>query len=454
MFKSVISLWRRAWNGLTLREMVKQLGAAIRRDGPFDLAAQLAYWSLLALFPFAILVLTLTAYLPLHGLDTKLMEIVRQLMPGDAASLFEGTLHDVIGKQRGWLLAVALGGALWSAAGGVSATMTALNKAWEVEESRSFLKTKLIALGVTVAATVLLIIVLGALIVGPGIGHRIFTELHLGSAFDLAWRLLRWPIVCLTMMVGLALVYWRLPDVKRRFRFISPGALVATVLWIGASLGFGEYATHLGGYSAVYGTLGTAIVLMTWLYLSGLVVILGGVVNAILDRAALKGDRSSASHSNTGGSAMQSPSTEVTSQPVASEVQASPIVATPHAMSTMDLVRESVSNATELAKSQIELFRLEAMQEMRSELAMIVKVAIAGAVGLLAIAMLLFAGVSAIAQGSGLPVWAVALMTAGGLLVMVGVLAALGWSGRVRRWLPFSRMEIAEELSWAKHQKI
>ncbi len=280
--------WRHALKGLTLRQIARQLGDAIHRDGPFDLAAQLAYWSMLALFPFVIIVLTLSAYLPLHGLDMELIDLIRQVLPGDAARLVESTLHDVIGKQRGWLLGLALLGGLWTASGGVSGTMTALNKAWEIEETRPFWKTTARSLVVTIVATLLLIVAMIGLVIGPVIGHHVFAWFGLGALFDLGWRVARWPIVVLAMMTTLVLVYRVLPDIKYPCRFILPGAAVATLLWIVVSLGFGQYAARLGGYSAVYGTLGAGVVLMTWLYLSGVAVIFGGLVNSILDKAAAK----------------------------------------------------------------------------------------------------------------------------------------------------------------------
>ena len=466
MFESIIRLWRRAFQGLTARQLIRQLGDAIRRDGPFDLAAQLAYWSLLALFPFAIMVLTLTAYLPLHGLDLQLMAVVHQLMPGDAAGLFEATVHDVIGKQRGWLLVLAMAGALWTAAGGVSATTTALNKAWEVEESRPFWKTRLIALGVTMAATVLLVIALGALLLGPEIGHRVFAWLGLGSVFDHGWKLARWPVVWSSMMFILALLYWSLPDIKNRFRFITPGAVVATLLWIAVSVGFGQYASRMGRYSAVYGTLGAAVVLMTWLYLSGLVVILGGVVNAILDRAAQSAALTGAEIPITGGNAMEmADGPKLAAAHVPSELRddlpdplvdgrAAPIPSDPSAMSTLDLVRESIANLTLLAKRQIDLLRLEALQELRKEVNSGIDLAAGGAVALVGVILLLVSAVIGVAQVSRLPVWATALMSAGLMLISGAILGIVGWRRRVRRWVPISRGEIKEELTWARNQKI
>src|SRR4051812_31249411 len=119
-------------NRAHVRPFFREVFSSISRNSTFDLAAQLAYWSLLAVFPFLIFLLTVIGYLPLHGLDQEVMSAIYQVMPADAAKLFDQTLHEVIGRQRGWLLVVALLGGVWSASGGISAVISALNRAYEV----------------------------------------------------------------------------------------------------------------------------------------------------------------------------------------------------------------------------------------------------------------------------------------------------------------------------------
>lgn len=270
-----------------MKSFFKQLSQSVSKNQTFDLGAQLAYWSLLSLFPFAMFLLTIMGYMPLHGLDRELMSFVYSAMPHDAAKLIESTLQEIVGKQRGWLLLAALGGAAWSAAGGVGATITALNRAYNVEETRPWWKIKLMSIGLVFGGAVLIIISLCGLLIGPDIAHKIFAWVGLGGFFDTVWKYLRWPVVIVAMMFMLALTYYLLPNVKQKFRFITPGAVVAVLLWAGASLAFNAYVAHFGSYAKTYGALGTAVVLMTWLYISGLVVILGGEINAILDHVAM-----------------------------------------------------------------------------------------------------------------------------------------------------------------------
>ncbi len=268
---------------LTFRQLTKELVASMMRDEVTDLAAQMAYWALLSLFPFAIFVLTLIGYLPIRGLEDQMLELLHRLMPADAAKLIDSVIHEVVQQQHGWLLVVALVGGVWSASAGVSGTITALNRAQGVTETRPWWQVKLLSLGMTVLAALLTIIATAALILGPKVGHTLWSWFGLGDGFDFAWRILRWPVIIAAMMLMLAFFYSALPDVRRRFRVLSPGAVMAVLLWLGASSLFSLYVSHFASYTTSYGTLGAAVVLLTWLYLAALAVLFGGELNAVLE---------------------------------------------------------------------------------------------------------------------------------------------------------------------------
>ncbi len=269
---------------MPVRDFLHQFFESFGRNQPFDLAAQLAYFAILALFPFAMFVLTVVGYIPLHGLDQHILNATYSVMPGDVAHLVDQTLHEIIGRQRGWLLVTTLLFALWSASGGASGLITALNRAYDVSETRPAWKVKLRALVVTFGAVIAVIVATAALLIGPEIVHRIWEFFGLGGAFDTIWAILRWPVAALTMMLMVACMYYFLPNVKQKWRFITPGSTVAVLAWLLTSLGFRLYVSHFNSYAKTYGALGTAIVLLVWLYLSGLMIILGGEINAILDR--------------------------------------------------------------------------------------------------------------------------------------------------------------------------
>jgi membrane protein len=269
---------------VTVKEFARQFVESFGRNQPFDLAAQLAYFAILSIFPFAMFVLTLVGFIPLHGLDKHIMNAIYSVMPTEVARLCDQTLHEIVGRQRGWLLVTTLLFALWSASGGASGLITALNRAYDVSETRAAWRVKLRALAVTLGGVVAIVVATTAMLVGPEIVHRIWDFFGFGGAFDEVWAVLRWPVAALAMMTMVACVYYFLPNVKQKWRFITPGSTVAVLAWIFASLGFRVYVGHFASYARTYGALGTVVVLLVWLYLAGLMIILGGEINAILDR--------------------------------------------------------------------------------------------------------------------------------------------------------------------------
>jgi membrane protein len=124
---------------------------------------------------------------------------------------------------------------------------------------------------------------------GPGIGRWIADLAGLGRAFEVAWNVLRWPIIVGFMVVAMALLYYVAPDVEQRWQWITPGSVCAVIGWLLASLGFAFYVNNFGSYNATYGSIGAVIVLLTWMYLSGLFVLIGGEVNAEIEHAAQEG---------------------------------------------------------------------------------------------------------------------------------------------------------------------
>jgi membrane protein len=268
----------------SVKEFVRQFVASFSRNQPLDLAAQLAYFAVLAIFPFAMFLLTLVGYIPLHGLDRHILDAIYSVMPPEVARMLDSVLHEIVGKQRGWLLVSTLVFALWTASGGVSGLITALNRAYEVTETRPVWRVKLRALMVTLGGVIAIIVATVAMLIGPELVRRAWSFFGFGGAFDTLWAILRWPVAALALMTMVACMYYFLPNVKQKWRFITPGSTVAVVAWLLASFGFKVYVGHFSSYAKTYGALGGVVILLVWLYLSGLMLILGGEVNAILDR--------------------------------------------------------------------------------------------------------------------------------------------------------------------------
>lgn len=257
---------------------------SMREGDTFDVAYQLGYCALFAIFPFAIFLLTLIGYVPLHGLDQELLGLVYRFMPPQAARLCDTVIHEIVSRQHGWLLATALAGAVWSASGGIAGLTVALNHGHGVTETRAWWKVKLLSLAMTIAATIALIVAAAGLLLGPELVRHIWAWFGLGGAFDVVWRYLRWPLVLVSMVAMVSGFYFFLPNVRHRRRAILPGACVAVLLWIALSIGFSIYVAHFGSYAKMYGALGTVIVMLTWLYLSSAAIVVGRQVNASIDR--------------------------------------------------------------------------------------------------------------------------------------------------------------------------
>jgi membrane protein len=254
-----------------------------------DRAAQLAYYFVFALFPFLSFLVTLTAYLPVQSAAQDLLARLDPVMPEQAMAIVRGQFDNLLNVQRPRLLTFSLALAIWSASRGVDAIRTSLNLAYDVKESRPFWKTQGMAIAITVLGAVLVLASVTLIALGGKAGEWLADRAGLGQVYAVVWAWSRWPITMLLIMFVSALLYYFLPDVEQEWRFITPGSFVGTVLWLVATWGFTQYAEQFAKYDATYGSIGGMIVLLTWLYLTGLIFILGGEINAILEHAAHEG---------------------------------------------------------------------------------------------------------------------------------------------------------------------
>ncbi len=270
-----------------LRALVDSLVRAILRHGVVDLSAQLAYWSVLALFPFAICLLTVVGYLPIGRADEQLMAWLAPFMPEAALRLVWETVHEVVGRRRGGLLTISLVGALWSAAGGASALQAALNRAYGVQETRPYWRRKAQALLITVGATVLLVVAVAGAALGPDLIRAVLRFVGLGGGWAglvATWGVVRWPLSIGALIALLAAAYNFLPNVRHGFGLVSLGSVVAVVMWLLVTWGFRVFVVAFGAYARTYGALAAVVMLLTWFYLSGLSVMIGAELNAAIAR--------------------------------------------------------------------------------------------------------------------------------------------------------------------------
>ena len=277
-----------------LRDLVRfgTLKATVQefiRDDALGLAAQLAYYLILAIFPF---ILFLVAVLDAFGSSSpqfvdELFGYLRQVMPAQVFDLIETyterTLRDE--DTAPGLLSVGILGTIWAASGAFSALINALNRAYDVQETRPFWKVKGIAILMTLGLSVLILGGVLLLIAGPSIGETIAEVFTLGDEFVMVWNVARWPAALLFMVATVALLFYFAPDAGQPFRWITPGGFVGIALWVLASLAFNAYlGSDFNTYDKTYGSIGTVIILLLYLYVSSLTILFGATLNATLVR--------------------------------------------------------------------------------------------------------------------------------------------------------------------------
>ncbi|MED3823403.1 YihY/virulence factor BrkB family protein [Priestia flexa] len=257
---------------------VKKLITEIKEDNATGLAAEQAYYYMLSLFPMLILLLSIIPYLSLDANDA--INVLESAMPAETADIFKENVVQFINNPNGGLLTIGILGTLWSASNGMNAFMRAMNEAYNVKETRSFIKVR----GLSILLTIGLILTLVIALILPVFGGVILKALvswGLPTSFGTFLSVLRWIVAITIMIAVLSMLYRLAPNKKFPFAHVWPGAVAATLLWQLTSLGFSFYVSNFGNYSATYGSLGGVIVLMLWLFLTGLILVIGGEINAI-----------------------------------------------------------------------------------------------------------------------------------------------------------------------------
>jgi len=273
---------------LTWSDLVRRTLKETSADNCLGLAAQLAYYFLLALVPAIVFVTALASFFP----PTFLQEMTGALSafaPGEVVEIVREQLDALAGGGQTGLLTFGLVMALWSSSAAIVSIVDAMNRAYDIEEGRPWWKVRLVAVGLTLAIAVFVFVAFGLIMVGPRLGEVIASRIGLGAAFEWAWKVLQWPIVFALIAVAIGIINYVAPDAEQDWTWVTPGALLATALWLLASLAFKFYLSHFADYNATYGSLGGVIVLMLWFYVSGLAILVGAEMNAEIEHASAYG---------------------------------------------------------------------------------------------------------------------------------------------------------------------
>ncbi|RAJ32880.1 YihY/virulence factor BrkB family protein [Pedobacter cryoconitis] len=255
------------------------------KDSLVNKASSLAYTFMLAIFPGIIFLFTLIPFIPKRiGFQDQLMVLLQLILPAQAYKAFEATLSEIIKIQNGKLLSFGIILSVFFATNGMHSLMNAFNKSSLVVETRTWLKQRLIALVLTFVLAVSLIITIGAMTVGEIALNYINKGLHIKGHFIVyIIDISRWALLGILYFVTISILYRYGPANTKKWRFFSPGSWLATILAFLTIWGFSFYINHFGSYNKVYGSIGTLIVIMIWLYLNSLILLIGFELNASMD---------------------------------------------------------------------------------------------------------------------------------------------------------------------------
>jgi YihY family inner membrane protein len=264
---------------------VKRTVLEFQADNLSDRAAALTYYSVLSIFP-ALLVLISLVDLAGPGAIQTLVDNLGQVAPGSVNQILATAIEN-LQKTRGSagvLALVSLATALWLASRYIAAFMRASNAIYDVPEGRPVWKTLPIRIGVTVVVMVLLAVSAVAVVATGGLAARLGRLLGIADTAVRVWDIAKWPVLLLIVGFLFALLYWASPNARQPFRWISPGGILAVVVWVVASVGFAVYVANFGSYNKTYGSLASVIIFLVWLWLSNIAILLGAELNAELER--------------------------------------------------------------------------------------------------------------------------------------------------------------------------
>jgi membrane protein len=278
--------------GVSVGIIAKRTWGALLTDRLFGRAAELGFYFLFALFPTlfsasSILGLVAQSADQFYG---KLLNYLALVIPTTALGTVLATFNETTAASTSGKLTFGLIAAIWSASVGISAIQDALNAVYKVQDTRSFLRARIYAIGLTIVLTVIVTLILCSMLGGDlvaAVAHHGAYNRVLVIAAALFARLLGWTIATALLALAFAVIYYWAPDVKsRRWHWLTPGGAIAILGWVLASLGLRIYLYFFNSYSLTYGSLGAVIILLTWFYISGLMLLFGAEINSQIEAAA------------------------------------------------------------------------------------------------------------------------------------------------------------------------
>ena len=272
---------------LGLVDFFKLTSKEVSEDHVMAFAGNLTYKALFAIFPFFTFLLSLLGLFNATELVNTMIQNLSGVLPESATGFIEGQLLSITRSQAesaftiGAIISILL--ALWGVSGAFRSVMEAMNVMYEVEEDRPAWKKYGISIFISLAVLVLMLTAFGIVIFGGSFGGGLAQAIGLGSVFQTVWTIVQWPIVACIVLFTFAVVYYFAPAAKQKFRWISPGAVLAFVFWLVFSLLFSFYAGNFGSYNETYGSLAGVIILMLYIYYSAVIMLIGAEMNQVIE---------------------------------------------------------------------------------------------------------------------------------------------------------------------------
>lgn len=267
-------------------DLLKRTFREVIADNCVSLAAQLAYYFFLALFPALLFLVALASFFPVEDLMNTIVGMISGFAPREALDIVRDQLQKIASGQSGGVLTFGMLATIWSTTSGMLAIIETLNIAYDITESRPWWKVRLTAIALTIALALFILMAFTLVVAGPQLGEYVANTLNLAQVWVVVWKVVQWPLVFALAATAVAIIYYFAPDAEQEWVWITPGSVVATVLWLLASLAFRFYVVNVGAYTETYGVIGGVMVLLLWFYISGLAVLVGAEVNAEIEHAS------------------------------------------------------------------------------------------------------------------------------------------------------------------------
>jgi membrane protein len=274
------SPWKLA--GLGPKELGKRVATEFNDDNVLDGAAMLAYYFFFALFPMLIFLMSMLGIVGGQGIGNNVVDQITRIMPSSASTIVHETMKQALQASNGAKLSFGILITLWSAAAGMTGLMAALNNVFEVRETRSFIKSKSIALGLTIGNSLIVLVGIVLLLYGGNIADH-----FLAGHLNIVWKVIQYPVAIFFLLLSYSTIYYFAPNIEHpHWAWVTPGSVIGVALWVIASVGLRVYLHFSNSYNATYGAIGGVMILMLWFYVTGLAVLIGGEVNSEIEKAA------------------------------------------------------------------------------------------------------------------------------------------------------------------------